>query len=153
MPINNPLLVQRRIELGLMEAPAELQAFRGSLPDAAVTKVANALGRTLELKAPVARPTRTPGPPAPSGGGAASSVDWRNRWGWGGAFALGVGPDYVGPAYGYGYDTYDVPDAYAVAGAEGGHVQYCLSRYRSYDPATDTFIGYDGFRHPCVGPY
>ena len=78
---------------------------------------------------------------------------WRNRWGWGGAFALGVGPDYVGPAYGYGYDTYDVPDAYAVAGAEGGHVQYCLSRYRSYDPATDSFIGYDGFRHPCVGPY
>ena len=85
--------------------------------------------------------------------GAIETDRWRNRWGWGGAFALGVGPDYLGPAYGYGYDAYDVPDAYAVAGAEGGHVQYCLSRYRSYDPATDSFIGYDGFRHPCVGPY
>ena len=32
-------------------------------------------------------------------------------------------------------------------------IEYCLSRYRSYDPATDTFMGYDGLRHPCIGPY
>jgi len=33
------------------------------------------------------------------------------------------------------------------------HVEYCLSRYRSYDPASNTFMGYDGLRHECVGPY
>lgn len=33
------------------------------------------------------------------------------------------------------------------------HVEYCLSRYRSYDPASNTFMGYDGLRHECVSPY
>ena len=26
---------------------------------------------------------------------------------------------------------------------------YCASKYRSYDPRTGTFLGYDGYRHPC----
>jgi len=26
---------------------------------------------------------------------------------------------------------------------------YCMQRYRSYDPASGTFLGYDGQRHPC----
>jgi hypothetical protein len=25
----------------------------------------------------------------------------------------------------------------------------CAQRYRSYDPASGTFLGYDGARHPC----
>jgi BA14K-like protein len=25
----------------------------------------------------------------------------------------------------------------------------CAGRYRSYDPASGTFLGYDGARHPC----
>jgi BA14K-like protein len=25
----------------------------------------------------------------------------------------------------------------------------CAQRYRSYDPASGTFLGYDGRRHPC----
>lgn len=33
------------------------------------------------------------------------------------------------------------------------HVEYCLSRYRSYDPETNTFMGFDGLHHECVGPY
>ena len=32
---------------------------------------------------------------------------------------------------------------------EYGHVQRCLARYRSYDPATDTYMGYDGKRRYC----
>jgi hypothetical protein len=28
-------------------------------------------------------------------------------------------------------------------------VQYCASRYRSYDPRSGTYLGYDGYRHPC----
>jgi hypothetical protein len=30
-----------------------------------------------------------------------------------------------------------------------GHVARCLARYRSYDPRTDTFMGYDGRPHYC----
>jgi predicted lipid-binding transport protein (Tim44 family) len=28
-------------------------------------------------------------------------------------------------------------------------VAYCMQRYRSYDPSSGTYLGYDGFRHPC----
>jgi hypothetical protein len=28
-------------------------------------------------------------------------------------------------------------------------VAYCAQRYRSYDPASGTYLGYDGLRHPC----
>jgi hypothetical protein len=31
----------------------------------------------------------------------------------------------------------------------GGGSAYCAQRYRSYDPASGTFLGYDGLRHPC----
>jgi Ni/Co efflux regulator RcnB len=34
-------------------------------------------------------------------------------------------------------------------GATGSHVAVCQSRYRSYDPATNTFMGHDGYRHEC----
>jgi hypothetical protein len=30
-----------------------------------------------------------------------------------------------------------------------GALAYCASRYRSFDPASGTFLGYDGLRHPC----
>lgn len=26
---------------------------------------------------------------------------------------------------------------------------YCARRYRSYDPYSGTYLGYDGYRHPC----
>lgn len=28
-------------------------------------------------------------------------------------------------------------------------VAYCAQRYRSYDPASGTYLGYDGNRHAC----
>jgi hypothetical protein len=48
------------------------------------------------------------------------------------------GPAYYPPAYGPGYYT-----------APAGDPSYCARRYRSYDPATGTYLGYDGARHPC----
>ena len=33
------------------------------------------------------------------------------------------------------------------------HIQWCLDRYRSYNPRTDTFRGYDGLDHRCISPY
>jgi len=29
------------------------------------------------------------------------------------------------------------------------NASYCAQRYRSYDPASGTYLGYDGLRHPC----
>jgi len=31
----------------------------------------------------------------------------------------------------------------------GDAVAYCMQRYRSYDPRSGTFMGYDGIRRPC----
>ncbi len=28
-------------------------------------------------------------------------------------------------------------------------VEYCVRRYRSYDPRSGTYLGYDGYRHRC----
>ena len=28
-------------------------------------------------------------------------------------------------------------------------IAYCMQRFRSYDPASRTYVGYDGLRHPC----
>jgi hypothetical protein len=35
-----------------------------------------------------------------------------------------------------------------VAPAEDA-VAYCMQRFRSYDPSSGTYLGYDGMRHPC----
>jgi hypothetical protein len=31
----------------------------------------------------------------------------------------------------------------------GNTASYCAQRYKSYDPASGTYLGYDGLRHPC----
>jgi hypothetical protein len=46
------------------------------------------------------------------------------------------------PRYGYGPGYYQ-------PGYDGDAVAYCLSRFRSYDPRSGTYLGYDGYRHPC----
>jgi hypothetical protein len=56
-----------------------------------------------------------------------------------------VDPGYRRGYYGRGY--YRQP-SYS-AGNSDFHVQRCLDRYRSYDPRSDTFMGYDGRRHYC----
>ncbi|MFK4507847.1 BA14K family protein [Bradyrhizobium daqingense] len=64
---------------------------------------------------------------------------------------------YYGGGYGYGgyYDDpyyygsyYDEPSV-AVVQDGGGDSAYCAQRYKSYDPASGTYLGYDGKRHPC----
>jgi BA14K-like protein len=61
------------------------------------------------------------------------------------AYAPGYayGPRYgYGPGYGGGYVA-------APAYGGGDEVAYCQQRFRSYDPASGTYLGYDGMRHPC----
>lgn len=36
----------------------------------------------------------------------------------------------------------------AQAAAQQAHA-YCAQRFRSYDPASRTYLGRDGYRHPC----
>ena len=58
----------------------------------------------------------------------------------------------IGLGYGFGYD--DGLDYYNDRYNGGGsHVQWCLNRYRSYNPRTNTYMGYDGYRHRCNSPY
>lgn len=63
----------------------------------------------------------------------------------GGALAA---PYYSRP-YGYGgYGYYD--DEPVVAVVPGGDDDsYCRQRFKSYDPRSGTYLGYDGLRHPC----
>jgi len=89
------------------------------------------------------------------------TVQWRRGWGWGGVGAGLVAGAIIGgaiasaPYYGYGPYYAPPPVVYgppaAVYGAPvaGDPTAYCAQRYRSYDPATGTFLGYDGVRHPC----
>jgi BA14K-like protein len=60
------------------------------------------------------------------------------------------GTDYYGPGYyddSYAYYGDDAP--VAVEAAPGGDASYCAQRYRSYDPASGTYLGYSGQRYPC----
>ncbi|MGA2292611.1 BA14K family protein [Bradyrhizobium sp.] len=59
------------------------------------------------------------------------------------------GPVYYAP--GYYPDQYYDDGAVAAAPAPGGDdaVAYCMQTYQSYDPASGTYLGYDGLRYPC----
>ena len=63
-----------------------------------------------------------------------------------GAGAYAYDPGYYDYDYGPGY--YGGPTA-AVGDAEVADDGYCAQRYRSYDPGSGTYLGYDGLRHPC----
>ena len=58
-----------------------------------------------------------------------------------------VGPAYCGPAEPV-YAPPPPPPPGAMS-ARADAVAYCAQRYRSYDPASGTFLGFDGLRHPC----
>ena len=104
-----------------------------------------------------------------SGGYAGWNGGYRHRRG-GGFIPGAVAGAVIGgalassyPYYGYGsdyYDTgyYDDPGFYgdaavvaAVPAPVGGDdaVAFCMQTYQSYDPASGTYLGYDGLRHPC----
>jgi hypothetical protein len=121
------------------------------------------------------RPTAGPGF---SGGGgrplAVAGNNWRGgggNWhggGWrrhGGGFWPGVaagaaigglgsyayyGGGYYNDPYYYGDDSYyDEPSVAVVPDNGGDSSAYCAQRFKSYDPASGTYLGYDGQRHPC----
>lgn len=58
---------------------------------------------------------------------------------------------YLNGGYGHGWSGYG--GHYVEPYQGGSHVDWCLNRYRSYNPSTDTFRGYDGYDHSCISPY
>ncbi|WP_068013772.1 BA14K family protein [Rhodoplanes sp. Z2-YC6860] len=90
------------------------------------------------------------------GGAILNATQPRGYYGYDGGYGYG--------AYGYdqgygGYDSdyveapsyrYGPGPVYRQSYVEGGNdAGYCQQRYRSYDPASGTYLGYDGLRHPC----
>jgi hypothetical protein len=69
----------------------------------------------------------------------------------GGAIASQSYGYYAGPTYYDDQQYYDDSGVVAVAPAPAGDdaVAYCMQTYRSYDPASGTYLGTDGYRHPC----
>lgn len=93
------------------------------------------------------------------------TVQYRRGWhgGYRGGAGIGIGAGIAGALIGgaiigatqpYGYYGY-APGYYGpayVAPAPyvgGDAVGYCAQRFRSYDPYSGTYLGYDGLRHPC----
>ncbi|CAN7525672.1 hypothetical protein ASD02_03765 [Ensifer sp. Root1252] len=106
-------------------------------------------------------------------GGVMYPNGWRGGWGggwgpgyygggWGGPYYGGSGFSlYFGPGYGGYYNNYPrryyreryyYRDNY-VRGGTNAHVSWCLSRYRSYNPATNRFLTYQGVYRACYSPY
>ena len=75
---------------------------------------------------------------------------------------VAIGSALAGPHYSYGPDYYSdgpdygyQPEPYAYGPPRRAYRAYvdadawCASRFRSYDPYSHTYLGYDGFRHSC----
>lgn len=107
-----------------------------------------------------------------SGPGWRGKPGWRGNPGWRGPGYRG-GPYVYGPGYrNCGWGGCNNNGAAVAAGVIGGlalgaaaaaaansssapvrssndWIAYCSSKYRSFDPSTGTYLGYDGKRHPC----
>ena len=89
---------------------------------------------------------------------APADAQWRGRhhhrhYGGGGA-ALGglaagaiLGGIIASQQRPYYYDGYAAAPRYYGGGDDAD--AYCFSRFKSYDPVSGTYLGYDGYRHPC----
>jgi hypothetical protein len=125
---------------------------------AATLLAASSVACISPVSAQVARPQLGQGASAPAN--VLTEVQYRGyrgRWrggpGPGPAIGLGIAagilagaaiasqPYYYGPGYYPGY--------YPPPPPPGDPVAYCMSRFKSYDPASGTYLGYDGLRHPC----
>jgi len=104
------------------------------------------------------------GAPPPPHGGYAGGDHWRHH-GYGAAVGAGIAglaagallggaltapqPGYYPPPADdyYATDGYRPPEAYPAESPDAE--DYCFRTYRSYDPASGTYLGNDGYRHPC----
>jgi hypothetical protein len=101
---------------------------------------------------------------------ASAAPRWHGGGFWPGAVAAGViggavaaatsplwAPGYYDyyPGYTYGYPGYAAGPYYdhapgaAIAPAEGVDAGWCQAHFRSYNPNTGTYLGFDGQYHSC----
>jgi hypothetical protein len=76
----------------------------------------------------------------------------RGGGGWGGRGRGRGGGVGVGTAVGIGVGAAIIGGAIAASAAEQQRQQavgYCMQRYRSYDPNSQTYLGRDGMRYSC----
>jgi Ni/Co efflux regulator RcnB len=73
---------------------------------------------------------------------------YRDNDNWGGAAAAGI----IGLAAGAMIANSANQPRYYSGGYGGDYVSYCSNRYRSFNPRTGTYTGYDGYQHRCVMP-
>ena len=162
--------------LGLPGA-AQAQMARAGATNAGAMQIGGGTSVPVQqVQYPLAPNAPRVGPPPPRGwrgngpraGG--RGPGWRGpgyyQRGWGGPGWRG--PGYYGPRY-YNYNNNGAAVAAGVIGglalgaaaasaananqanqANAANWQaYCASKYRSFDPRTGTYLGYDGLRHPC----
>ncbi|MFZ5738456.1 MAG: BA14K family protein, partial [Pseudomonadota bacterium] len=92
------------------------------------------------------------GPRWHGGGGRHWHGGWHGRRGYWSGVGIGViGSPYYYGSYGdpYYYGYYDEPTVTVVPDDDDRTEAYCRRRFKSYDPASGTYLGYDGKRHPC----
>jgi len=70
-------------------------------------------------------------------------------WDWGGFAAGAILGGLLAAPYYYGNAYYYPGPGYYYGPPPGDGVAYCMRRFRSYDPRSGTYIGNDGYRHPC----
>ncbi len=73
-------------------------------------------------------------------GGFFAPGGYPNSYGYGNSGYYNYSPGWGG-GYGGGYVGVSAPDPNAIA--------WCQANFRSFDPATGTYLGFDGQRHPC----
>lgn len=83
--------------------------------------------------------------------GVSSAYAQRGRGGGGRGRGRGGGGN-VGLGIGLGIGAAVIGGAIAASAAEQQRrdaIGYCMQRFRSYDPQSMTYMGTDGYRHPC----
>jgi hypothetical protein len=53
----------------------------------------------------------------------------------------------------FSYDRFYADGSYYENRGGFAHVDWCLNRYRSYSPRTNTWVSYNGRVHRCISPY
>jgi hypothetical protein len=80
-------------------------------------------------------------------------VRWRHYGGWRHhGWHRGWRRGYYGPGAVVGGLAAGAIIGGAIANSQaraGNNDAYCFNRFKSYDPASGTYLGYDGSRHPC----
>jgi len=88
-------------------------------------------------------------------GGGGRGGDWRDAWhrpgGGGGGWGRGpnVGEAIVGGAIGTVIGNWFAPRPAPVVVVPERTMEWCMGRYRSYDPYSRSYLGFDGYRHAC----